>query len=261
MTQYNSLAQDYKEIVASSLMSWRTYIEAHTFFKVVGSLDNKSVLDLACGEGFYTRPIKQQGASLAVGIDIAGDLVAVAQAQEDETPLGIEYRVGDASQLQPDLLGKFDLVTAIYLLHYAQSREQLQQFCDRAFQYLRPDGGRFVTYVANPFFSFTKQQPQFLDKYGLQLINPAATSEADEANLPEGGICHLILKIGQDSTASFDYYYWNKATYEQSLIKAGFKNIAWTMPELSEEGKQNSPPGTFDEYLANPTGVILQGEE
>ncbi|MCY1036503.1 hypothetical protein OV207_34020 [Corallococcus sp. BB11-1] len=34
------------------------YIEGHTFFKALGSVKAQSVLDLACGDGLYTRQLK-----------------------------------------------------------------------------------------------------------------------------------------------------------------------------------------------------------
>ena len=84
---------------------------------MVGALDGKRVLDLACGFGFYTRLLKQHGAATVVGVDISPEMIRLATQQEQAEPLGITYQVGDAVTLPP--LGPFDLVTAAYLLNNA----------------------------------------------------------------------------------------------------------------------------------------------
>lgn len=61
--------------------------------------------------------------------------------------------MGDATVLPP--LGAFDLVTAIYLLNYATSKDQLLGMCRSAYDHLVP-GGRFVAYTVNPAYTFSK---------------------------------------------------------------------------------------------------------
>jgi predicted RNA methylase len=38
---------------------------------LLGDLRDKNVIDLACGEGFFTRSIKWAGAARVVGVDIS----------------------------------------------------------------------------------------------------------------------------------------------------------------------------------------------
>jgi hypothetical protein len=47
------------------------------------------------------------------------------------------------------VLGAFDLVTAVYLLNYAASKDQLFGMGRSAYNNLVP-GGRFVAYTVNP---------------------------------------------------------------------------------------------------------------
>ena len=117
-TDDNAIAEEYKR---SKLQPWRAEIEAFTLLELVGDLTGKNVVDVACGEGFYTRLLRQRGASRVVGVDLSDAMIALAQREEARQPLGIEYVVGDGRDLQisPDN----DLVVAAYLLNYAcQSR-------------------------------------------------------------------------------------------------------------------------------------------
>jgi ubiquinone/menaquinone biosynthesis C-methylase UbiE len=106
---------------------WRHYIECFTLFELIGDFKGKAVLDLACGEGYYTRQLKQRGAARVVGVDLSAGMIGLARSQEASQPLGIEYFVGNAKHLC--LAERFDLVVASYLLNYAATREELLAMC------------------------------------------------------------------------------------------------------------------------------------
>ena len=59
-TDYDRIAEQYQR---ARYQPWRTHIELYTAIRVVGDLAGKAVIDLACGEGHYTRALRQQGAA------------------------------------------------------------------------------------------------------------------------------------------------------------------------------------------------------
>ena len=59
-TDYDRIAEQYKRV---KLQPWRTHIERYTLLRLVGDVAGKAVIDLACGEGYYTRALRQQGAA------------------------------------------------------------------------------------------------------------------------------------------------------------------------------------------------------
>jgi alkanesulfonate monooxygenase SsuD/methylene tetrahydromethanopterin reductase-like flavin-dependent oxidoreductase (luciferase family) len=61
--QYDHIGSKYDEYARTATQK---RAESHTFFRMVGALDGKCVLDLACGFGFYTRLLKQHGAAQAI---------------------------------------------------------------------------------------------------------------------------------------------------------------------------------------------------
>jgi toxoflavin synthase len=129
-----------------------------------GALDGQRVLDLACGDGFYTRLLKQHGAAQVIGVDISPEMIRLAHQQEQAAPLGITYQVGDAVALPP--LSPFDLVTAVYLLPYAASKEQMLGMFRRVYDNLVA-GGCFITCTDNPEFTLSKPN---CTKYGVTLL-------------------------------------------------------------------------------------------
>ena len=114
-TDYNPIAGEYKQ---SKLQPWRTHIECFSLMELVGDLSRLSVLDVACGEGYYTRLLRRRGAEAALGVDLSTGMIELARAEEDADRLGIDYRVADARDL--GVAEPFDLAVAAYLLNYAE---------------------------------------------------------------------------------------------------------------------------------------------
>ena len=50
--------------------------------ELIGDPTGKDVLDVACGEGFYSRLIRQRGAAKVVGVDLSAGMVELARKQE-----------------------------------------------------------------------------------------------------------------------------------------------------------------------------------
>ena len=138
-TNYDPIAEQYKR---AKQQPWRVHIEAFTLMKLIDDPTGKAVIDIACGEGFYTRMIRQLGAAKVTGVDLSEKMIGLARAREAQQPLGIEYLVGDGRDLR--LAADYDLAVAAYFLNYAHDRAELNAMCRGIARCLRP-GGRFVT--------------------------------------------------------------------------------------------------------------------
>ena len=216
-TDYDRISREYQ---LSKLQPWRKYVEAHTFFKLAGDLTNKYILDLACGDGFYTRQLKLRGAANVEGVDISKEMIQLARGSEEKSPLGITYHIQDVLNLK--LNNKFDLITASYLLNYAKNVEELTQFGKVISEHLNP-GGRFITINSNPDY----QAPvNTLRKYGFTREN--------ESRL-EGG--KIVYRFYQEDGSHIEVinYHHEKTTHEMALQYAGLSNIKWHPLELYSE--------------------------
>jgi hypothetical protein len=65
-TDYDAIAGQYQR---AKRQPWRGHIEAFTFLGILGDLTGKAAVDLACGEGHYTRILPSLGAAKVVGVD------------------------------------------------------------------------------------------------------------------------------------------------------------------------------------------------
>ena len=237
-TDYDLIAEQYKR---SKQSPWRTYIEQYTLLELLGDVRGKSVLDMACGEGYYSRIFKSIGARRVVGVDLSSKMIELARANETQSPLGVEYVVGDAITYHPD--EPFDIVTAGYLLNYADTGRKLFAMCHAVGRSLK-QGGRFVTVNNNPLQS--PQRFAATRKYGF--IKSA--KEELRAGTP---ITYTIFQDGGSFT--FDNYYLSISTHERALESAGLHDVEWVAPRLSPQWSKDT--AYWDEFFDDPSVIFL----
>jgi ubiquinone/menaquinone biosynthesis C-methylase UbiE len=242
-TNYDPIAEQYKR---SKAQPWRTFIECFTLNELIGDPQGMAVLDVACGEGFYSRMMRKRGANRVKGVDLSQGMIELACKQESEQQLGIEYAVGDARELPASR--DFDLVVAAYLLNYASTRDELRSMCNGIARSLKP-GGRFLTVNSNPAITF-KHAPSYR-KYGFE------TSVAGDWR--EGAPIKWKFYLA-DGEFEIENYHLNVAAHEEAFGQAGFREVRWHAPRLSPDGLMrddgrfwssfmNCPPVTFIECL------------
>jgi toxoflavin synthase len=239
-TNYDEIAEEYQR---AKQQPWRLHLEHFTLFKLLGDLQGKSVLDLACGEGFYSRFLKRRGAARVVGVDISEGMIELARREEAKTTLGIDYRVHDVRTLALD--ETFDVVVAAYLLNYAQTGEELLTMCTAITRHLKP-GCRFVTVNNNP----RQSEEYFPTTRAYGFIKRA------EGPVREGTPVDYVFFLGEESFAITNYHL-SVATHEQALKAAGFRQVTWHDPELSPEVEGNAERQYWSAFLAHPPVVFL----
>jgi ubiquinone/menaquinone biosynthesis C-methylase UbiE len=240
-TDYDFIAEQYKR---AKLQSWRSHVEAFTFLRHIGDLNGKNVLDLACGEGFYSRVLKSQGARDVTGVDLSEKMIALARRQEEETPMGIHYEIGDAKTLRSN--NQYDLVVAAYLLNYAKNPQELDAMLQTISRFLKP-GGRFVTVNSNPHLDFSRA-PSYR-QYGFET---AVSGEWREQS-PIHWRFHL-----EDAVIEIENYHLSPATHENACRAAGLHSICWHRPTLSEAGKSEYGVDYWSPLLSQPPFICLE---
>jgi 2-polyprenyl-3-methyl-5-hydroxy-6-metoxy-1,4-benzoquinol methylase len=229
---YDLIAKQYRE---SKKLPFRRYVEWYTYRRMMGDIAGKSVLDLACGEGFYSRRIKVNGAAQVIGVDLSENMIKLARKREAQDRLGITYTVNDVLELGK--IGNFDLVVASYLLNYARTRAHLLDMCRTIFANLKP-GGRFVSINNN-----SEQSPETFPlcaKYGFTKTLAGPLNEG-------AAITYHFFRRGQEF--HINNYYLSRKAHEWAFHKVGFREVYWKKIEVSSEGIQNCEKHYWQDFL------------
>ena len=240
-TNYDLIAEKYKR---AKEQPWRCFVESFTLLELTGDPTGLSVMDLACGEGFYSRMLRQQGARSVLGVDLSAGMIQLAREQETRHRLGVEYNAGDARSLNPP--DKVDLVVAAYLLNYARDQGELQAMCEGVSRCLRP-GGRFVTVNCSPLLHFPTA-PSYR-KYGFETQVPSLWQEGT----PIRWIVHL-----SDGAIEVENYHLNWDSHETALRRAGFQTIRRVSPRVSPEGLVRNGEPYWRDLLEHPPMVFME---
>ncbi|MXY96196.1 MAG: class I SAM-dependent methyltransferase [Gemmatimonadetes bacterium] len=235
-SEYDAIAGAYKD---SKQLSFRKYIEEYTLFEMLGDISGVKALDLACGEGFYTRKLKRAGAGEVLGVDVSAEMIRLAEAEERARPTGCRYLNRDAAGLVLD--EPVDLVVAMYLLNYARDAAELQRFVRTVYSALKP-GGRFVGFNDNvlnaPGGTVSYARYGFVKEYNRRTETPA---EGDP----------IVYKFTNDDGTRFEFnnYYLSPRTYRWAFEEAGFTDFRWVDSQLHPSERDNK---YWDEFMAAP---------
>jgi len=241
----------YDEIGSRYLLTkalpWKRFSESYTFFKAVGPVRGLRLIDVACGEGFYSRQFRDAGAEV-VGIDVSQEMIRLAIEREACERKGIRYEVGNAADLERlterARLKVFDIAVAQWLLDYAGTRDALRDMCRSLAHVVRP-GGRFV-HVGGCFDSLFGH-PESFARYGVHL-------EVLES-CGDGSRCRWTVSRDGESVSA-ENTMWTPATIAMELEAAGFTDIEWPKAAISADGLAEMGEGYWTEYLEHPYHAV-----
>ncbi|MBU6350613.1 MAG: class I SAM-dependent methyltransferase [Chloroflexi bacterium] len=259
---YEQIAQEYQRLVRDP-NSPLCRAEAYTFQQQIGPLDGLRVLDLGCGEGFYTRQLQQRGAAAVVGVDQSPSMIALAREAEAKQPSGIQYHLADVCTLEP--LGQFDLVVSFFMLNHARSYTELAAMCRGIAAHLK-EGGRFFGFNHN--LELPPAAYPLLQQYGRTHSAPDPLREGDPITVSYGDAadcdaadCDAADCDAADCDAaecSFVDYYLSRATYRAAFQAAGLEALQWRPPDVDPADLAREGETFWQTFLAYPSFVTLE---
>ncbi len=111
-----------------------------------GSVAGLDVIDLGCGQGYFSRLLAREGA-VVTGVDVASKMLAHARRHQVSEPLRITFVEFDAALVGDRWpASSFDVATACMSLH---DMPKLEHVLEGVARLLRPQG-RFVFSVPHP---------------------------------------------------------------------------------------------------------------
>tara|TARA_B100001027_G_scaffold204669_1_gene166992 strand:- start:436 stop:1128 length:693 start_codon:yes stop_codon:yes gene_type:complete len=106
-------------------------------------LDNKQILDVACGGGLLTEALFKKGAIVS-GIDISDVAIHTAKNHAASANVDINYILGEAEELLPENKERFDVVTCLEAIEHVPDPNQLVKTCSNL---CKKDGDIFFSTI------------------------------------------------------------------------------------------------------------------
>ena len=131
-TSWGSVSTWYNELVEND-DSYQTKVIAPNLMRIMGEVKGKHVLDLACGQGYFSRLLDAQGA-IVDALDISPELVEHAKRKGGTH---ITYHVGPAHKLPFLKNGSTDIVISVLAF---QNIENLPEVMAEIARVLSKDG-------------------------------------------------------------------------------------------------------------------------
>ncbi len=132
---YTHLAVYYDQLMEVDYGHWVDYLQS--LWEEIG-FPNPSILELGCGTGNLTVPLKQKGYDIT-GVDISTDMLNQALIKSEQAGVEIPFICQDMTKLA--LGQEYDLaLCACDGLNYILDPTQFRQVLARIAQHIRPDG-------------------------------------------------------------------------------------------------------------------------
>ena len=114
--------------------------------------EETTILEIGCGEGGNLVPFLKRGCKRIVGIDILPDKIQNANTffKDIENGENIEFICEDIYNIDPEQLGKFDIILTRDVLEHIHGQEKFMEFVK---SFLKVDGKFFLGFPPwyNPF--------------------------------------------------------------------------------------------------------------
>ncbi len=246
-TSWGKVAGWYDDLLETDESTYQKTLILPNLIRLLEIKKGETILDLACGQGFFSRELHKAGAKV-MGLDISEELVKIAQKS---SPKEIQFFVSSADKLALIKDGSVDKITLILAVQNIENVKDTFSECTRV---LKPSGSFYIV-MNHPAFRVPKKSSWGWDeKNSIQY-------RRIESYLFESKI-EIDMHPGErkmEKTVSFhrplQYYFKN-------LSKAGLCVVA--LEEWNSNKTSNSGPRARAENLARkeiPLFLFLEAKK
>jgi ubiquinone/menaquinone biosynthesis C-methylase UbiE len=150
-TSWGGVAGWYDTHLEKSGDTYHEKVVYPNLLRILGDIKGKRILDLACGQGQFSRLMRDGGAYIT-GVDLGKELIAIAEANnksvKETGTHKATYFNGSADDLYMLKDSSFDTVVCVLAL---QNIEKLQKTIEEAHRVL-VKGGSFIFVLNHPMF-------------------------------------------------------------------------------------------------------------
>ena len=227
-TSWGNVARWYDEYLEKSEDSYQKNVILPNVLRILNLKKGDRILDLACGQGFFSRVFSEAGAEVT-GIDVSPELIALAKKH---SPKKIIYKTASAEKL--DFLKTESFDTAVIILAI-QNIKNIAAVCSEVSRVLAPSG-KLVLVVNHPAFRIPKKSAWGWDakqRVQYRRVDGYLTESKSMIDMHPG-------MEGKEMTVSF---HRPLQTYVNALAKQGFALVRmeeWISHKKSMKGPRQA---------------------
>ena len=238
MSKWNSVAEKYNALVGDTGDIYhRTYINP-VILELLGSVKGEKILDLACGQGYFSRILAKRGAKVT-GIDKSEKLLKIAKARVNEKSTDIEFYHSDSAKLNGLKNASFDIVVANMSFHNIKNIKGTIKECSRVLK----TNGRIIFSIPHPWHNIAERKKR---KGGWYLKVTGYKSLSSEK--------HFIKGLDTDMYhRPIDFYFHE--LFKNKFVISSFFEIA----TKHHRGKIITDPGLKKHKKEIPSFLIVEG--
>jgi len=155
-TSWGNVAEWYDEMLEKKDGTYQKNVILPNILRLMDIQKNESILDLACGTGFFAREFFKKGAKV-FGADISSELIKIAK---ENSPKEIKYFVSQADRLTPVEDKSVDKIAIILAVQNIENISTVFSECGRV---LKTDGKLFLA-MNHPAFRIPKNSSWGFDE-------------------------------------------------------------------------------------------------
>ncbi|MBY7143944.1 class I SAM-dependent methyltransferase [Virgibacillus sp. NKC19-3] len=140
--------KNYTALRASGI-NYNNFVEQPAIKSIISSLKGKSVLDLGCGDGHFSKYCIENGAESVIGVDISNNMIDRAKRINKDNH--IEFLCMPMEDLKLSNQ-KFDLIISSLSIHYVEDYAELVRKINR----LLKTNGEFIFSTEHPIVTARK---------------------------------------------------------------------------------------------------------
>lgn len=143
---YNTLAEDYNRMIDHK--PHNAYYDRPNTLSLFKDIQNRSVLDAACGPGKYAEVLLSKGARVT-GFDLSPEMVRLAKKRNAGQGTFFVHDMADPLSSLAD--ASFDYVLCALALHYLEDWDPTI----KEFHRVLKTNGQLIISIEHPFFEYT----------------------------------------------------------------------------------------------------------
>jgi ubiquinone/menaquinone biosynthesis C-methylase UbiE len=245
-TSWGSVADWYDSYLEVTPESYQAMVIKPNLLRVLDLKKGMRVIDIACGQGYFTRAFSETGADI-IGADISKELIAAAKKRSVKIP----FHAAPAHALSFAESNSFDAATIVLAI---QNIENIADAFTEANRILKP-GGRLVLVMNHPAFRAPKRTSWGYDeKENIQYRR--VDGYLSGATIP------IDMHPGKVKSAVTLSYHRSLQDFFKALAKPGFavtKLEEWISHKKSEHGPKQIAEDTARKEI--PLFLMLEARK